>query len=426
MATAAASLDDELGRLFGSDPTLLPDPFPLYDRLVKDDPVHDFGPFLMISDYERIRKAHLEPDVLGSAVQREGSSRRELAREALPTDAHKEIFDYVAGVEERYLTQTDGPAHDRIRDISRRLFTPRRIAALEARTQEVCDALLDEMAAADGPADFARFSHELPTLIIAEMLGVPAQDAPALVEWGDMIMANMFGGQGVEALEGAGDAHRRYDRYVSAIVDRYRSGDEPTELVELMLAATGDTIVDDVQLSALFREMVLGGFETTRVLLVGTCLELLSRPDQRAKLVADPEGLAGGVVEEGLRFVTPVQWTGRIALEETEIDGIAVAPDTTVLYMLAAANRDPAVFDDPQSFEIDRPNAKSHLAFAIGKHYCLGQALARMEAKVAFETLARRFPEARPAIAPEEAEFTGQMVFRRVAALPLILGREAS
>lgn len=425
MTTTAerAPLDDELARLFASDADMVANPYPLYRRLVDEHPVHDLGPFVVASGYETIRMILLDPDRMSSAVQREGSSRVELARDALANDEHKRMFDEVVGIERQYLTQTDSEAHDRLRDVSRKLFTPRRIAALAERTQELADDLFDALLE-EGPCmDFAQFSYQLPALVTAELLGVPHEDAPRLIEWGDMIMSNMFGGQGTDALEAAHEAHRRYDAYVADIISDHRSGRTPTELVAALLGATGREILDDDQLSALFREQVLGGFETTRVALVGTCLELLRRPDQWRLLREDPS-LAANVFEEGLRFTTPVQWSARIPLVDVEIEGLAVPADKTCLVMLGAANRDGAVFQAPDNFDLTRANAKQHLAFAVGKHYCLGQALARLEGRIAFAMLATRFPEAELAIDPADVEFTGQAVFRRVAALPIRLNRE--
>jgi cytochrome P450 len=149
--------------------------------------------------------------------------------------------------------------------------------------------------------------------------------------------------------------------------------------------------------------------------------ELLRRRDQWRKLVDDPS-LVENTVEEGVRFVSPVQFMARVAIEDVELEGVPVAADTTCLTMVAAANRDESVFADPDTFDIGRPNAKQHLGFGFGRHYCLAQALARLEGRIAFETLAARFPGAELAVDPADVEWAGQLQLRRVASLPVRLG----
>jgi cytochrome P450 len=417
-----ATLDNELMRLFSSAPDLVADPFPLFRLLREEHPVHDAGAFVLISRYGLIKDAFLDPEKLSSQTQRAGTSRVEAARAALDTDEHRRMFDYIVGIERTMLTFSDGAEHARLRDVAAKLFTPRRIAQLEDSTQELTDSLLDQLAAEGDVADFDAFASQLPALVIGNLLGVPAADAPLLIDWGAKIMANLFGGQGPTVLEEGYEGHRAFGDYIGTVMTRYReTGEAQAEAAEALLHAASIGLIGDEQLSAMFREMLLGGFETTRISLLGTVFELMRNRDQWRAVCADPS-LATNAFEEGLRVFGSAQWSARIPLVDMELEGVHIPADKTCILMLGAANRDPAVFEDPDRFDIGRANVRQHLAFAVGKHYCLGQALARLEGRIALHALATRFPDAELAIPADEVRYAGNALFRRVAALPIRLG----
>jgi cytochrome P450 len=420
----AALLDEELMRLFASSPELVADPFPLFRRLLRDHPVHDAGPFVLISRYDLIRSAFLDAEHLSSATQRAGTSRVEAARAALESDEHRAMFDYIVAIERTMLTFSDGEMHDRLREVAAKLFTPRAVAELTASTQALTDRLLDEMAGRGEAVDFDDFACQLPALVIGNLLGIPPEDAPLLIDWGAKIMANLFGGQGPKVLEDGFHGHRAFGEYIGTVMADYReTGRARAEAAEELLHAASVGLIGDEQLSAMFREMLLGGFETTRISLLGTVFELMRNRDQWRALCADP-ALAANAFEEGLRVFGSAQWSARIPLVDLEIDGVQIPADKTCILMLGAANRDPSVFPDPDTFVISRSNVRQHLAFAVGKHYCLGQALARLEGRIVLQTLATRFPDAELAIDPAEVGYAGNALFRRVAALPIRLGAD--
>jgi cytochrome P450 len=422
--TAPATLDDELMRLFSSAPDLVADPFPLFRELRTDHPVHDAGPFVLISRYNLIKAAFLDPVTLSSATQRPGTTRVEAARAALETDEQREMFDFIVGIERTMLTFSDGDVHARLRDVAAKLFTPRRIAELEASTQELIDRLLDEMAASGEVADLDGFAARLPALVIGNLLGIPPEDAPLLIDWGAKIMANLFGGQGPTVLEEGYGGHKAFGEYIDGVMEDYReTGEARAKAADALLSAAAMGVIGDEQLSAMFREMLLGGFETTRISLLGTVFELMANRDQWSKLCADPT-LAVNAFEEGLRVFGSAQWSARIPVVDMQIDGVDIPADKTCILMLGAANRDPEVFADPDTFDITRENARQHLAFAVGKHYCLGQALARLEGRLVLETLAKRFPDAELAIPAADVTYAGNALFRRVASLPMRLGAD--
>jgi cytochrome P450 len=417
-------LDEELMRLFASAPDLVSDPFPLFRRLLQDHPVHDAGPFVLISRHDLIKSAFLDPENLSSATQRAGTSRVEAARAALESAQHREMFDYIVGIERSMLTFSDGQTHERLRDVAAKLFTPRAIAQLESSTTALTDQLLDEMAGLGEVADFDGFACQLPALVIGNLLGIPAEDAPLLIDWGAKIMANLFGGQGPKVLEDGYEGHRAFGAYIGAVMEDYRdTGQARAHAAEALLHAASVGLIGDENSSAMFREMLLGGFETTRIALSGTVFELMRNRDQWRALCEDPSR-AVNAFEEGLRVFGSAQWSARIPLVDLEIDGVPIPADKTCILMLGAANRDPAVFSDPDTFDISRDNVRQHLAFAVGKHYCLGQALARLEGRIVLRTLATRFPDAELAVAAEDVQYAGNALFRRVAALPIRLGAD--
>jgi hypothetical protein len=425
MPTVTTRLDADLKGLLHGDPEIKADPFPLYDELLRGWPVYDLGPLVVLTGYDLLKEVFLNSTGLSNEMQRPGTSRVDAERAALPTARHQAMFDHCIAIERLFLEETDGEAHDRRRGICRRLFTRRRIAELEDATQKLVDELLDEMVEGGEVADFETFSYKLPAILTADLLGVPREDADQLVDWSATIVANIFGGQGLPALEAAFEAHTEFEQYTDAIIGDHRSGRRPTELVEALMGAEERNILTQQQLYSLFLEVELGGSQTSRGLLVGAAYELLRRPAQWRKLVEDPS-LTVNMVEEAVRHVGPVQWTARIPRTDMELAGVSVPAEKTCLTMIAASNRDAAVFADPHEFDVERPNAKQHIGFGIGRHYCLGQALARLQARITFKALVTRFPHAELAMDGDDVEWAGQAQLRRVKSLPIRLGPDAA
>jgi cytochrome P450 len=188
----------------------------------------------------------------------------------------------------------------------------------------------------------------------------------------------------------------------------------------LMQAQEGDRLADQ-ELTAMFVVLLFAGHETTTNLIGIGLVELLRHRDQWERLCADPS-LAASATEELLRWVTPVQWLGRVVTEPFELEGVRLERGQSVFPILAAANRDPEAFADPNRLDITRPDARNHLALGFGPHFCIGNALARLEGTVAFGTLARRFPELE--LAEDELGWRGNAMLRGLTALPVRLGRE--
>ncbi|NNH69720.1 cytochrome P450 [Nocardia uniformis] len=299
-------------------------------------------------------------------------------------------------VEPPSMLTIDPPDHTRIRKSVSAAFTPRAVGRLRDRVESVTVELLDALPS-NGSADLiASYAAQIPIAIISEMLGFPDSDREHFLRWGDKVSPLLDLGLSWGAWRTAAMATQQMDRYLDGHIDRLRR--EPGDDILSSLVTAGN--LDDRELKATATLLMGAGFETTVNLIGNAVVQLLPRPRQLEQLVDDPE-LWPQAVEEVLRFDPPVQTTARQALCDIDIDGRTMRRGTAVVLSLAGANRDPKMFDDPNSFDINRPNAQQHLTFSSGIHTCLGASLARMEATYALRSLFERFPDLRLAGTPE-------------------------
>jgi cytochrome P450 len=285
------------------------------------------------------------------------------------------------------MLQVDPPDHTRYRRAVVRAFTPRAIAKLRARVIEVASDLLDGLEATPHPDLIADFAGPLPALIIAEVLGVPEEMRPQMLDRGDRGAPLLDIGVSWKTFRRAMQALREGDRDFGDHVDQLLI--EPGDDIFSQVIRGGELNRRELAVTALL--LAGAGFETTVNLIGNAIVLLLQHRDQLAMLREDPD-LWPGAVEEVLRFDSPVQMTSRTAICDLELAGHHLAAGKTVALLLAGANRDPGVFADPDLFDITRANAKDHLSFSIGVHACLGASLARMEATIALRALFERFP----------------------------------
>jgi cytochrome P450 len=295
----------------------------------------------------------------------------------------------------------DPPDHARYRRLVSRAFTAKAVAALRTRTEEITAALLDELAgefARGASVDLVRrYAALVPVTVIAEMLGVPAEMRPTLLAWGDGAAASLDMGLPWQRYARAERSLAAFDGWLRGHLRSLRA-DPGEDLLSKMVQVSDDdgSGLTEQELVATSMLILAAGFETTVNLISNGTVRLFEHPDQRARLVDDPS-LWPNAVDEVLRHDSPVQRTARMARRDTEVEGVPVAEGEIVVTVLGAANRDPAVFADPDRFDVARPNAKEHVAFSSGIHYCLGAALARMEGEVALRTLFTRFGDLAPA-----------------------------
>ncbi|WP_406281169.1 cytochrome P450 [Nocardia sp. NBC_00881] len=285
---------------------------------------------------------------------------------------------------------TDPPDHTRYRRLVRQVFSPKAIATLEERVVEVTDDLLERLESKPRPDLIGDFSAQLPVAIIAEVLGLPADMHSTLLKWGDtgapLLERGLTWTTYRHAIEDLAEVKRYFDHHFDELTA------EPGDDVLSMLVTGGElTRREQVANAALLLD---AGFLTTVNMLGNGIALLTSHPEQLDLLAAQPE-LWPGAVEEILRYDCPVRMTGRLANCDVDIADQHIKSGSLVLLSLAGANHDPAVFPDPERFDVTRANAAEHVSFSGGIHSCLGARLARMEGAVSLRALFERYPDLR-------------------------------
>ncbi|MFJ7205939.1 cytochrome P450 [Streptomyces sp. NPDC098789] len=312
------------------------------------------------------------------------------------------------------MLESDPPHHTRLRKLVTREFTPRRVEALRPRVQATTDGLLDAMLAApDGRADLVEaLAFPLPMTVICELLGVPPRDAARLHDWSSAIISPSG-----PAAEGA--ALRAIATYFIGLIEDKRvgpGGDLMSALVKIT-DEEGDRLSESELLGVAFL-LLIAGHETTLNQLTNGVRALLEHPDQLAALRADPS-LIDNAVEEMLRYDGPLKSaTDRFTTEPIDIGGILVPARQQVLVALSAANHAAEKFDDPERFDIRR-EARGHVTFGHGLHYCVGAPLARMELQIAVRALLDRCPGLALDAAVDELPWIDSVLMRGTRALPV-------
>jgi len=367
-----------LGLDMGS-PEFLRDPYPIYARLRERAPLlsiplegHPNGRVLLLTPYAEVNQ------VLGNS-------------KAFSSDRRATYSDDSG--QEPSMIFLDPPAHSRLRGRVALDFTPKRVAALERPIRRIIDELLDS-AMAKGSFDLiADLALPVPVLVICELLGIPESDRPGLAHWShEVIDTTGFGAAGENNQERNDAANAELQRYFIGFVEARTA--EPNEG---LLSALMQPNADPLSLPELVTMCVLlliAGHETT-VNLIGNGVRSLLRHPQQWRRLVDDRSLAASAVEEAVRFEAPVQRPlFRAAQGSVELLGTRLEAGEQVLAAIAAANRDPTVFDEPDRFDISRqPNR--HLSFGRGVHFCLGAPLARLEGRLVFERLAEVAPKLR-------------------------------
>jgi cytochrome P450 len=374
------------------------DPYPVYARLREGAPVyHDAADgFWALARHEDVLAAFKAPRVFSNSrgVSIDPSARRGGARAGM---------SFLA---------MDPPEHTRFRALVSRGFTPRRVAELEPRIREIAVAHLDALVGAGGFDVIADFAGKLPMDVISEMLGVPEADRAQLRAWADLLVHREEGSLDLPA-EGVAAfvSIRSYFRdHLAAL--RRRPGDD---LLSALLALEGGYEPSDDELLSFCNLMIVAGNETTTKLLGNALYWLWRNPGERA-LVAGDLGLVPQWVEETLRYDNSTQMLMRTTLEDARVGDVVIPAGENVLLLIGSANRDPAVFERPDVYDVRR-DTSAMLSFGRGTHFCMGASLARLEARVAFEEWWKRFP--RYEVQPEGIQRVHSVNVRGFAALPV-------
>jgi cytochrome P450 len=288
----------------------------------------------------------------------------------------------------RTLVFLDPPDHDRLRELLSRAFTPRQVARVRPITEAIAEELAGEAAEAGRVDLYDAFAQRLPLQVICQLLGIPSIDHAEVGEW-TAALSLATATPTPDARLAADRAMLAFDDYVGRLVAerRTRPGDD---LLSALIGVEegGDRLAHD-ELVAMVVQLLYAGHETTRNLIGNGLFSLLRNPGELARLRAEP-GLLARAVEEMLRYEPPILFVSRVALAPVELAGVALREGELLHLGLASANRDPEHFADPDRFDVGRAENR-HLTFGWGMHFCLGASIARMEGRVAFETLLGRF-----------------------------------
>jgi cytochrome P450 len=307
------------------------------------------------------------------------------------------------------------PDHTRLRTLVSKAFTPRTVSGLTARVEEIVGSLLDAVAGDGGMEVISEFAYPLPITVIAELLGVEPERRAFFRTASEKIAVALGPITDPAVAHRANEGRNDLIGYFNELIPR-RTADPQDDLLSTLIQAEdrGDFLSRE-ELLAMLLLLLVGGHETTVNLIGNGLLALLRHPEQLELLRSD-EGGEGRAVEELLRYDSPVQYTGRIARLDTEIQGRYIRACTSVRTIVAAANRDPDVFAEPDALDVTRDPCP-HVAFGYGIHFCLGAPLARLEGAIALAALARRFPNLR--LASDALRWRPAAVLRGLVALPV-------
>jgi len=389
---------------------LLDDPYPFFERARLEAPVFH-APEIdhwVISRYDDVKAVLLDIDTF--------SASNTIAPITPLSDEAAATLRDGGWRQSPALGNNDPPDHARFRRNVQRAFTPRRVAELEpfiSSTVEACVARI----ASRGHADLmAEVFYDLPALVILELLGIPEDGVPIVREAGDNRIAFVWGRPTPDEQVRLASAMVRFWHYLRGLIDE-RLADPRDDLTSSLLAvrAGDDGVFTLDEIASVLFAFLTAGHETTSSLIGNAARRLLEQRGIWEQLCVDPS-LIPGAVEEVLRFDGPVVSWRRQAKRDVEIAGVAIPTGAQLLLLLGSANRDDTVFDNADRLDICRGNATAHLSFGHGIHFCLGAALARLEARVVFETLTTRLPSLR-LVAGQRIRFVPNTSFRGPLAL---------
>ncbi|MEA2975488.1 MAG: hypothetical protein QOF19_1008 [Alphaproteobacteria bacterium] len=403
---AAVRVDPALSLYQLLDPAVLADPYPLYRRLREHDPVH----------WDTFLHAWVVTSYAGSVtVLRDFSADRTPAPEQVKALGLASL-EPIAQVMAKQMLFMDAPTHTRLRKLCSTAFTPRRVDAMRSHIQDITERLLDDVVARGRMDVIADFANPLPAIVTAELLGVPTSDHEQLKSW-SADFAEMLGN-----FQHNPDRAGRVLRSLQDMTAYFRAAIREQErnprdglIHSLMTAEVDGARLTEEEVIANTIVTMVGGQETTTNLIGNGLLTLLKNPEQLA-LLRDNPSIIETAVEELLRYESPSQHTARLAPDDVMLGGKLIRKRDAVMAVMAAANRDPERFPEPDRLDLTRKDNR-HLAFGWAAHFCFGAPLARMEGQIAFATLLRRLPDLK--LEPARLEWRENLGLRGLKSLPV-------
>jgi cytochrome P450 len=389
-------------------PEVMADPYPLYRRLRETDPVHwdaAMGYWVLTRHadvVEALQDARLSAARTGDAAGWIPEEYQAALGPAMYAVARQMLF-------------LDPPDHTRVRSLVNRAFTSRVVEGMRPRMQAIIDGLLDQAQEAGRMDVVADFAYPLPAIVIAELLGVPAEDRGRFIKWSGDFGTLLEDGVTLEAAVQALQGVVAFISYFRELIEARRDASTEDLLHGLITAREQNDALSEEELLGNCILLLAAGHGTTTHLIGNGTLALLRHPDQMRRLHDDPS-LAPSAVNELLRYDSPVQTTARVAMADLQLGGRTIERGQGVTLRLGAANRDPERFPDPDRLDLARPELR-HVAFGHGIHFCVGAPLARIEGQMAFASLLKRFPEME--LETDTPEWEPGIVFRGLRSLPV-------
>ncbi len=397
----------------GFEPFDQRDPFPAYAELRAEEPVmfDERVGYWVVTRYDDIKAVFEDWETFSSENAQAPVRQRGPQAKQIMNDGG---FTAYSGLSARV-----PPEHTRIRAIAQKAFTPRRYKVLEPAIRANVDAQLEAMLAhADGKGDlFLDLAYDVPTITILTLLGADTTKVDQYKRWSDARAAMTWGDLSDE--EQVPYAHELVDYWQDCLrLVRESHENQPDSLVgDLVKAQQDGAEITDHEIASLCYSLLFAGHETTTTLISNAFRVLLSNREQWEALVADPSRIPAAI-DEVLRFSPSITAWRRKALKDATVGGVAIPAGAELLLVMGSANRDESRFEDADVFDIARPNAREHLAFGFGIHFCLGNMLAKLQARIALEEAVRLAPSLR-ILDPEAIDFRENISFRVPTSVPV-------
>ncbi len=392
------------------DPAFRADPYPLYKRLREEDPRQPtaMGGWVLSRHADcvaALRDRRMSSDETKSNLYQQVVATQGPPRQVIP--ARPFLF-------------MDPPDHTRLRGLVAKAFTARVVEELRPRVQELVDNQLDEVIGRGGFELIADLAYPIPVRVISDLLGVPAEDRETFKSWSSALARGLdpeflLSPQEIRQRD---DAIAAYAEYFSVLIAERRRQPRDDLLSRLVAVEEEGDMLSEDELLATSVLLLVAGHETTVNLIGNGLLALLHNPREFARLREEP-GMIRNAVEELLRWDSPVQLTVRVALEDFKLGDLTVSGGENVVLLLASANHDAAMFDDPDRLDLTRHDNR-HLAFGLGSHFCLGAPLARLEAQIVIGSIAER--SCRLSLTVDEPAYKENLVLRGLKSLSLTVG----
>ncbi len=359
-------------------------PYPFYKAMREEAPVYQVpgAGFFIVSRYDDIKQVSADIESFssnsGPGVDSRGGPMVDEELMAIMKDGYPPV---------NTLLSADPPDHARYRGLVNKAFSARRVAGMEGSIRAIAQDLFDKFKEKGSVELIHEFAAPLPLTVIARALGVSSEDMWTFKRWSDDAVAPLSGFLTRERSLECAKSGVEFQQYFAARLDERRAEPKDDFLTDLINARIdGEKPLNTPEMLSILQQILVAGNETTTNLIASGTMLLCQNPKEMSRLQADPS-IATNVVEEALRVEAPVQGLFRMAKVDTEIGGVKVPAGSRLVLMYASANRDECQFAESETFDVARDNARNHLAFGHGIHFCLGAALARMEGIIAFEMI---------------------------------------